>query len=55
MKNPVRWKKTLPLTATLIAISAILIAGTNSILAQNSINEVDFKIKEFGLKDGKRG
>ena len=43
----------LPLTATLIAISAILIAGTNSALAQGSLNEADFKIKDFGIKDGK--
>ena len=43
----------LPLTATLIAISAILIAGTNSALAQSSLNEADFKIKDFGIKDGK--
>ena len=53
MKNTVNSKKMLPLTATLIAISAILIAGTNSALAQSNLNEADFKIKDFGIKDGK--
>ena len=53
MKNSLNSKKTLPLTATLIAISAILIAGANSALAQSSPNEADFKIKDFGIKDGK--
>ena len=53
MKNSVNSKKTLPLTAAFIAISAILLAGTNSVLAQNQLNEADFKIKEFGVKDGK--
>ncbi|MGI8719375.1 MAG: hypothetical protein ACR2KF_02515 [Nitrososphaeraceae archaeon] len=53
MKNSLNSKKTLPLTATLIAISAILIAGTNSVLAQSSLNEADFKVKDFGIKDGK--
>ncbi|MDW0206661.1 MAG: hypothetical protein QN715_10880 [Nitrososphaeraceae archaeon] len=45
--------KILPLIAVFIAISAILIAGTNNVLAQNQLNEADFKIKEFGVKDGK--
>jgi hypothetical protein len=36
-----------------MAISAILMAGANSVLAQNSPNEADFKIKDFGIKDGK--
>jgi len=53
MKNSLNSKKTLPLTATLIAISAILIAGANSVLAQSTPNEADFKIKDFGIKDGK--
>jgi len=53
MKNSLNSKKTLPLTATLIAISAILIAGANSALAQSSLNEADFKIKDYGIKDGK--
>ena len=53
MKNSLNSKKTLPLAATLIAISAILIAGANSALAQSSLNEADFKIKDFGIKDGK--
>ncbi|MDW0285319.1 MAG: hypothetical protein QN785_08740, partial [Nitrososphaeraceae archaeon] len=45
--------KILPLIAVFIAISAILIAGTNNVRAQNQLNEADFKIKEFGVKDGK--
>ncbi|MDW0271965.1 MAG: hypothetical protein QN834_11220, partial [Nitrososphaeraceae archaeon] len=45
--------KILPLIAVFIAFSAILIAGTNNVLAQNQLNEADFKIKEFGVKDGK--
>jgi hypothetical protein len=53
MKNSLKLKKMLPLTATLIAISAILTVGTNSALAQSSLNEADFKIKDFGVKDGK--
>ena len=36
-----------------MAIGAILMAGTNSVLAENSPNEEDFKIKDFGIKDGK--
>src|SRR4026208_2311591 len=46
-------KRTLSLAAAFMAIGAILMAGTNSVLAQNSPNEADFKIKEFGIKDGK--
>jgi hypothetical protein len=53
MKNSLKLKKMWPLTATLIAISTILIVGTNSALAQSSLNEADFKIKDFGIKDGK--
>jgi hypothetical protein len=53
MKSSLKLKKMLPLTATLIAISAILTVGTNSALAQSSLNEADFKIKDFGIKDGK--
>ena len=53
MKNSLNSKKMFPLAATLIAISAILIAGANSALAQSSLNEADFKIKDFGIKDGK--
>lgn len=52
MKNYVNSNKILPLTAAFIAIGAILIAGTNNVLAQNQLNEADFKIKEFGFKDG---
>jgi hypothetical protein len=46
-------KRTLSLAAAFMAIGAILMAGTNSVLAQNSPKEADFKIKEFGIKDGK--
>jgi len=53
MKNSVNSNKTLTLTATSIAISAILIAGANMVLAQNNLNEADFKVKDFGIKDGK--
>lgn len=53
MKNSVNSKKKLPLTAAFIAISAILVAGTNNVLAQNQLNEADFKIKDFGVEDGK--
>ncbi|HEY7777336.1 MAG TPA: hypothetical protein VIA09_02240 [Nitrososphaeraceae archaeon] len=53
MKNYVILKRTLPLSAAFMAISAILMAGANSVLAQNSPNEADFKIKDFGIKDGK--
>jgi len=52
MKNSVNLKRTLPL-AIFLAFSAILLAGTNSVLAQNGPNEADFKIKDFGIKDGK--
>lgn len=50
MKYPVNSKNNLSLAATIMAISAILFAGSNSALAQN---DADFKIKEFGVKDGK--
>jgi len=50
MKYSINSKKKLSLAATIMAISAIIIAGTNNALAQN---EADFKIKEFGVKDGK--
>ena len=53
MKNSVNSKKTLPLTAAFIAISAILIAGTNNVIAQNQLNEADFKVKDFGIENGK--
>ena len=53
MKDSLNSKKTLLLAATLIAISAILVVGTNSALAQSTPNEADFKIKDFGIKDGK--
>jgi hypothetical protein len=39
--------------ATFIVTSAILVVGTNNVLAQNKLNEADFKIKDFGIKDGK--
>jgi len=38
--------------AAILAISAILIFGTNNIFAQSKYNEADFKIKDFGIKDG---
>ena len=53
MKYLVNAEKKLSLVATMMAISAVLFAGTNSALAQNTVNEADFKIKEFGVKDGK--
>jgi hypothetical protein len=52
MKISVNLKRTLPL-AVFMSFSAILLAGTNSALAQNGPNEADFKIKDFGIKDGK--
>jgi hypothetical protein len=52
MKNAENVKKILSLTiATLLAISALLIVGSNTALA--ALNEDDFKIKDFGFKDGK--
>ena len=39
--------------AVLIGIGAILTLGPSSVLAQNTLNEADFKIKDFGIKDGK--
>ena len=39
--------------ALLIGFSAVLIVGSNSVLAQSKLNEADFKIKDFGIKDGK--
>ena len=33
---------------TLLAISSLLIVGSNTALAQNKLNEKDFKIKDFG-------
>ena len=54
MKNAENAKKILSLTiATLLAISTLLIVGSNTALAQNKLNENDFKIKDFGIKDGK--
>jgi hypothetical protein len=54
MKNAENAKKILSLTiATLLAISTLLIVGSNTALAQNKLNENDFKIKDFGFKDGK--
>lgn len=37
----------------IIGFSAVLIVGSNSALAQSKLNEADFKIKDFGIKDGK--
>ena len=39
--------------ALIIGFSAALIVGSNSLLAQSKLNEADFKIKDFGIKDGK--
>ncbi len=53
MKNRLRSNKALSLTiAAFFAVSTILIVGTNNVLAQNNFNEADFKIKDFGIKDG---
>jgi hypothetical protein len=38
--------------ALIIGVSAVLIVGPSSALAQNNFNEADFKIKDFGIKDG---
>jgi len=38
--------------AVILGFSAILIVGSNSALAQSKFNEDDFKIKDFGIKDG---
>jgi ABC-type branched-subunit amino acid transport system substrate-binding protein len=52
MKNSVNMKKMLSLTiASLLAISTVVIVGSNMALA--ALNENDFKIKDFGIKDGK--
>ena len=54
MKHALNAKKTLSLTiATFLATSALLIAGSSTALAQNQPNEADFKIKDFGITDGK--
>jgi len=53
MNNTVNSQKSLPVIASFIAIGSILIGGTNDVQAQNQLNEPDFKIKEFGVKDGK--
>ena len=52
MKNYVNSNKKSLLAASFLAVSVFLIVGTNSILAQNALNEADFKIKDFGIKDG---
>ena len=39
-------------TCVIILISAILIVGPSSVLAQNNLNEADFKIKDFGIING---
>jgi hypothetical protein len=38
--------------ALIIGVSAVLIVGPSSALAQNNFNEADVKIKDFGLNDG---
>lgn len=39
--------------AVIIGISAILMVGSSSALAQSNFNENDFIIKDFGFKEGK--
>ena len=39
--------------AVLVGISAILIVGSSTAVAQKAFNEADFKVKDFGIKDGK--
>ena len=52
MKNAENVNKILSLTiATLLAISTLVVVGSNTALAV--LNENDFKIKDFGIKDGK--
>ena len=52
MKNAENVNKILSLTiATLLAISTLVVVGSNTALA--ALNENDFKIKDFGIKDGK--
>ena len=36
----------------IIWISAIIVIGPTSVLAQNNLNEADFKIKDFGIING---
>lgn len=38
--------------AILVGIGAILIVGSSTALAQKTLDEADFKIKDFGIKDG---
>jgi hypothetical protein len=35
-----------------IAMITILDLGSNNAIAQNTFNEADFKVKDFGVKDG---
>ena len=39
-------------TCVIIGLSAILIVGPSSVLAQNNLNEADFMIKDFGIMNG---
>jgi len=39
-------------TGVIIWLSALLIVGPSSVLAQNNLNEADFKIKDFGIIHG---
>lgn len=53
MKSAMNTKNTVSLSiAAMLAISAILIVGTNNAFAASKFNEADFKIKDFGVKDG---
>lgn len=38
--------------SVIIWLSAIVIVGPSSVLAQNNFNEADFKIKDFGIING---
>jgi hypothetical protein len=38
--------------AVLVGIGAILILASSTAVAQNTFDEADFKIKDFGIKDG---
>jgi hypothetical protein len=53
MINSVNSTKILPLImSAFLAVCAFLTLGSSTSVAQNSFNEADFKIKDFGIKDG---
>lgn len=45
---PPNAKKLSLIMVTLLTMSSLLIVGSNTALAQNKLNENDFKIKDFG-------